>query len=175
LNLRETILSVHTKATCTKIINWVGNNQQRFDELFNLFLSEDKIIAQRSGWPLSYAVMKYPGLIQKHFQRLLKNLRKTGLHDAVKRNSIRLLQDFKIPEKFQGDVMDICFGYISSPAEKPAVKAFSLTVLHNLSKEYPEIKQELKTIIENRWDFESAAFRSRAQQILNEFNTTSSP
>lgn len=175
MNLRETILSAHTKTTCTKIINWVGNNQQRFDDLFNLFLSDDTLIVQRSGWPLSYAVIKYPGLIQKHFQRLLKNLRKNGLHDAVKRNSIRLLQDLKIPEKYQGDVMDICFGYIISPVEKPAVKAFSLTVLHNLSKVYPEIRQELKTIIEDRWDFESAAFRSRAKQILKEFNTTSSP
>lgn len=175
MNLRETILSVHTKANCTKVINWVGNDQQRFDDLFNLFLSEDKIIAQRAGWPLSCAVIKYPGLIQKHFEKLLKNLRKSGLHDSVKRNSIRLLHDLKIPEKYQGDVMDISFGYISSPAEKPAVKAFSLTVLHNLSKEYPEIKQELKTIIVDRWDFESAAFRSRAKQILKEFNTTSSP
>jgi len=40
--------------------------------------------------------------------------------------------------------------------------------LQNLSKIYPEIKQELKTIIEDRWDHESAAFKSRAKKILKD-------
>ena len=63
--------------------------------------------------------------------------------------------------------MNLCFDYLISPDEKPAVKAFSLVVLDNLSKQYPEIKQELKTIIEDRWNFETAAFHSRAKKILN--------
>jgi hypothetical protein len=38
------------------------------------------------------------------------------------------------------------------------------------NKQYPEIKQELKTIIEDHWDFESAAFKSRAKKILKELS-----
>ena len=64
--------------------------------------------------------------------------------------------------------MDICFNYIAAPGEAVAIKAFSLTILQNLSKQYPDIKQELKTIIEDRWDSESAAFRSRAKKIMRE-------
>lgn len=82
---------------------------------------------------------------------------------------MRLLQDIDIPKRYQGTVMNRCFGYIISPSEKPAVKAFSLTVLQNLSNQYPEIKQELKTVIEDRWDIESAAFKSRARKIVKEF------
>ncbi|MES1218558.1 MAG: hypothetical protein ABUT20_23845, partial [Bacteroidota bacterium] len=73
-----------------------------------------------------------------------------------------------IPQRFHGEVMSLCFNYIISPAEPIAVKAFSLTVLQNLSIQYPEIKQELKTIIEDRWDFESTAFKSRAKKILKQ-------
>ena len=90
--------------------------------------------------------------------------------DAVKRNTMRLLQYAGIPEKYQGEVMNLCFDYIISPTEKPAVKAFSLTVLENLSKIYPEIKQELKTVIEDRWDYETVAFKSRARKILKKIN-----
>ena len=79
---------------------------------------------------------------------------------------MRVLEAVPIPKRFQGEVMNTCFDYIVSPAEKPAIKAFSLTVLENLSKQYPEILQELKTIIEDRWDIESAAFRSRAKKIM---------
>ena len=170
MQIRETILAEHSKANCSRIAKWVGNDQQRFDELFDLFINDEPLVVQRAAWPLSYAVIAHPGLIQKHFGRLLKNLKKPGLHDAVKRNTVRLLQDIAIPKKYQGEVMNICFDYIISPSEKPAIKAFSLTVLQHLSDLYPEIKQELKTIIEDRRDLESAAFQSRAKKILKELS-----
>ena len=70
--------------------------------------------------------------------------------------------------------MTLCFDYLLSLDEEIAVKAFSLTVLNNLSILYPEIKQELKTIIEDRWEFEKAAFHSRAKKILNEIGQRNS-
>ena len=166
MNLRKTILTEHSKANCNKIIKWVGENQLRFDELFYLFLNDEYRVVQRAAWPLSYIVIAHPRLIQKHFNKLLKNLHKPGIHDSVKRNTLRLLQEISIPGRFHGDVMNTCFDYIILPTEKPAIKAFSLTVLENLSKQYPDIKQELKTVIEDRWDFETAAFHSRAKKIL---------
>ncbi len=166
MKLRDQILKEHSKANCDIIVKWVGDSQQRFDELFDLFLNDEYRVVQRAGWPLSYAVSAHPKFIQKHFARLLKNLQKPGLHNAVRRNTTRLLQDVDIPQRFQGQVMDLCFEYINSPTEFVAVKAFALTVLENLSKQYPEIKPELKTIIEDRWDYETAAFRSRAKKIL---------
>ena len=166
MKLRDQILKEHSKANRDAIVKWVGDSQQRFDELFDLFLNDEYRVVQRAGWPLSYAVSAHPKFIQKHFSRLLKNLQKPGLHNAVRRNTIRLLQDVTIPQRFQGQVMDLCFDYINSPTEAVAVKAFALTVLDNLSKKYPEIKPELKTIIEDRWDYETAAFHSRAKKIL---------
>lgn len=170
MNLRETILAEHSKANCNRIVAWVGNNQQRFDELLHLFLHDEYRVVQRAGWPLAYAAIAHPSLIKKHLGKILQNLEKPGLHEAVKRNTVRLLQDIKIPEKYHGAVMNRCFDYISSPAEKPAVKAFSLTILQNLSRQYPEISPEIKTVIEDRWDYETAAFKSRARKILKELN-----
>lgn len=165
-NLREEILKEHSKAQCTKIVNWIGNNQQRFDELFNLFLNDEYRVVQRSGWPLSYCVIAHPEFIKKHWTALIKNLSKPNLHPAVKRNSIRLLQDIDIPEKYQGSIMDICFNYVASPTEAVAVKAFSLTVLKNLSKQYPEILPEIKLIIEEQMPHQTAAFKVRAKAFL---------
>ncbi len=97
---------------------------------------------------------------------MVKTLRKEKLHNAVKRNIVRFLQEIPIPQKQQGEVMDICFSFIADPREAVAVKAFSLTILENLSKQYPEILQELKVVIESRWNYETAAFHSRARKIL---------
>jgi hypothetical protein len=166
MKLRETILKEHSKANCTKIVHWIGADQKRFDELFDLFLQDEYRVVQRAAWPLSYAVIAHPQLIKKHFGKLIRNLNKKDLHDAVKRNTVRLLQDITIPEKFHGEIMNLCFDYIQSPDETAAVKAFSLTILEKFSVQYPGIKNELKTIIEDRWNYEKAAFRSRAKKIL---------
>ncbi len=167
MKLREQILKEHSKANRVAIVKWVGASQERFNQLFGLFLNDEYRVVQRASWPLSYIVIAHPQLIQKHFSRLLKNLHKPGIHDSVKRNTVRLLERIRIPDRFHGQVMNICFNYIASSQEAVAIKAFSLTVLERLSHQYPEIKTELKTLIEDRWDYESAAFRSRAKKILS--------
>lgn len=168
MNLREEILKEHSKAQCARIVKWVGSNQVRFDELFELFLKDEYRVVQRAAWPVSYCVIAHPQLIKKHWGRLVKNLKKPTLHDAVKRNSIRLLQDIDIPEKYEGDIMNICFGYIESPGEAIAVKAFSLTVLGNLAKKYPGIIPELKLIIEEQLPYQSPALRSRTKRLYKQ-------
>ena len=166
MDLRKALASEHSKTVTTKIVKWIGDDQSRFDQLFKLFLDKDRVITQRAGWPMSYVVEKHPALIQKHLRALMKNLRQPNLHDAVKRNTVRLLQFVKIPKTYQGDVLNTCFDFVTDPKEKPAVKAFSLTVLENLSKDYPEINNELRVVIESQWENESIAFRSRAKKIL---------
>jgi hypothetical protein len=166
MNLRDTILASHSKSQTDKIVKWVGSSQVRFDQLLNLFLDDEYRVTQRAGWPLSYCAQTHPVLISNRFGRLLKNLQKTGLHDAIKRNTLRMFQDIAIPKRYHGQVMNLCFSYIESPTEAAAIKAFSLTVLENLLLLYPDIKTELKLIIEERWEHETPAFHSRARKIL---------
>ena len=166
MNLRETILAEHSKAQTDAIVHWVGNLQQRFDALCHLFLTDEYRVVQRAAWPLSYCAINNPQFITKHFGDLITNLHKPGLHAAVKRNTIRLLQFVEIPEEFHGEIMNICFNYIALPAETPAVKAFSLSILQNFTKLYPDIREEVRIIIEDRWETESPAFKSRAKRFL---------
>jgi hypothetical protein len=166
MKLREQLLKEHSKANCDTIVKWIGRDQQRFDELFRLFVSDEYRVVQHAAWPLSYVVIQYPQLITKHFTRLISNLNKPNLHDAVKRNSLRLLQHIDIPKKYHGRLMDACFKYISTPGEAVAIKAFSLTVLEKLSKQYPGIIPEIKLLIEENYERETAAFKTRANKFL---------
>lgn len=168
MNLRDEILKEHSKAQCTKIVRWVGNNQQRFDELFRLFLTDEYRVVQRAAWPVSYCVDAHPRLIGKHWEDLMKHLKTPNLHNAVKRNSIRLMQDIDLPEKYHGEIMNICFQYLESPGEALAVKVFSMSVIASLAKYYPEIGPELKLIIEDQLPHQSPGFKSRAKQVMKQ-------
>jgi len=166
MNLTEEILKEHSKEQCKKIVEWVGNSQERFDELFRLFLTAEYRVTQRAAWPMSYCVIAHPEFIKKNFTKLISNLQKPNLHNAIKRNTMRLLQHVDIPKKLQGQVMDICFNYVASPTEAVAIKAFSLTVLSNLAAIYPEILPEIKLLVEEQLPHQTAAFKSRAKQLL---------
>jgi len=167
MNLRNVILSVHSKSRTMEIVNWVRHAQIRFDELFNLFLNSEDLVIQRAAWPISYCVIDHPDLIKKYFKQLIAQLKKPGLHVAVRRNIVRLLQHIEIPSKYHGEIMDICFKFIATHDEAVAVKAFSITILQKLSSRYPQIRQELELIIQERWDYETNAFKSRAGKLLN--------
>jgi hypothetical protein len=168
MDLREEILKEHSKSQCNKIVDWVGDSKQRFNELFNLFLNDEYRITQRAAWPVSYCVEAHPEFIKGNFSKLLKNLKRPNLHGAIKRNSIRLLQHVSIPKKYQGQVMHVCFEYLESPTEAVAIKAFSLTVLGSLAKQYPEILPEIKLLIEDQLPHQTPAFKSSAKVFLKQ-------
>jgi hypothetical protein len=114
-----------------------------------------------------------PCFIKPYIKNLVEQLQRKDVHDAVIRNSIRILQDIEIPEEQHGAVMNSCFELIEQPSTPAAIKAFSLTTLYNFTKVYPEIKQELKLLIETLWDNESPAFKSRGRKILHQLNKNS--
>jgi hypothetical protein len=136
------------------------------DELLHLFTTDEYRVVQRAAWPIGLLAEAQPQLLQKHLPLLVSLLRKPSLHNAVRRNITRILQYLQIPEELKGEVMDACFSFICDVQEKAAVKAFSLTILEQLSEEYPEILPEIITVIEECWEYETAAFHSRAKKIL---------
>jgi hypothetical protein len=167
MDLEKELLQKQTLLRCNRIIQWIGEDADRFALLVKLFFAGDYRITQHASWPMSYCVREYPDLAKSYFGKFINCLSASNAHPAAKRNIVRLLQFAKIPKRYHGKLMDQCFRFISDPAEAIAVKAFSLTILDNLSTDYPEIRPEIKVIIEERMAFETPAFRSRAKKILS--------
>lgn len=164
--IRDELLNEHSKEQAAKIAGYACAGKRNFQELINCFLDKDWRIAQRAAWSVSMAAEKNPSLMQPHIKTLVAQLDRTDVHAAVIRNSVRILQQIEIPEAYHGDVMNACFKFIETPSTPAAIKAFSLTVLHRLSAIYPDIKAELKLIIEESYEQETAAFKSRANHLL---------
>jgi hypothetical protein len=166
MNLRQEILREHSKAQCEKIVDWVGASQERLDQLVQLFLKGEYRVTQRAAWPLSYVAQRSPFLFRKHLSKLVNHLSRPQLHDAVIRNTVRLLQFVDIPKTLHGKVMDTCFKYIEDPEKPVAIKVFSLTVVSQMARHYPDIIPEIRLLIEEQLPHQTAAFRSRAKRSL---------
>lgn len=170
MNIQEELLKEknHSKTQALKISNYACSSPKHFKELMQCFLSNEYRLAQRAAWSVSWAAQNKPELITPYIKDLVAQLPRKDVHDAVIRNSVRILQQIEIPESLHGELMNYCFEFIESNSVPAAIKAFSLTTLYNLSKFYPEIKNELKLIIEERWNNETAAFKSRGKKILSQ-------
>ena len=173
MNIREELLKEkeHSREQALKISAFAISSPKHFKELMQCFLFNDYRLAQRAAWSVSWATKKNPDLIKPYIKDLVAQLTRKDVHDAVIRNSVRILQQIEIPEKLHGELMNNCFSFIESATTPVAIKAFSLTTLFNLSKIYPEIKNELRIIIEERWNNETAAFKQRGKKILKALNT----
>lgn len=168
MDIKEELLKakIHFKEDALRITSYACSSPKRFAELMDCFLSNEYRLAQRAAWSVSWAARQKPQLIKPYIKDLVAQLPRTDVHNAVIRNSVRILEAIEIPEELHGDVMNACFGFIEKVSTPAAIKAFSLTTLSNLSNYYPEIKQELKLIIEERWNIETPAFKARAKKIL---------
>jgi hypothetical protein len=168
VDLEKELLKKQTLVQCNRIIKYIGDKELQFAELMKLFFGGEYRLTQHAAWPMSYCIQKYPILAKPYLKKFIDQLSDSNAHTTAKRNIVRLLQFVEIPKRFHGKLMNICFQFISNPEEAIAVKAFSLSILSNLVKIYPEILPEIKTVIEARWEFETPAFRSRARKILKQ-------
>jgi len=166
MNLREEILREHNKTHALEIAHYACSSTARFKELMDCFLQGEYRLSQRAAWSMSWAAREKPAMIQPYIKDLVAQLQRTDVHPSVIRNAVRILQEVFIPEELHGEVMNACFGFIENPATPVAIKAFSLTTLGNLATHYPDIMPELKLIIEERWEHETAAFKTRAKKVL---------
>ena len=166
MDLKTEILKGHSKKHTDRIVKYIGNDPARFQELVNVFLAGPYRVTQRAGWPLSICVEAHPGLVAPHLSTLIKHLSKPGIHDSVKRNTLRLLQFISIPKKLHGRVADLCFSYLTDKKGPIAVHVFAMSALASVAKENPELKKELQLIIEDHLPFASAAYLSRARKVL---------
>ena len=176
MNLKDEILSSHSKDTVNRVVAWVGTDKERFKELFNLFYKGDKRIAQCSSWSLSNVCEKNKDFIHPYLGQLLEKVQEPGAHAGVKRNVTKILQEILIPEKWEGEVMNLCFRWAEDAEVEIATKCNALTTLANLAKKYPEIKHEIIYLMDNMMR-ESAppSLCARRKSVMKILNKVSEP
>ncbi|MBX2945339.1 MAG: hypothetical protein KF725_05860 [Cyclobacteriaceae bacterium] len=166
LNLLQKIFKARNKSEVDSLVQFIGNNPKKFDDLVNIFLAEPYQISQRASRVLTFCAERHPKLVKPYLKKLISNLDKNPIHNAAKRNTIRLLQFVDIPKKLQGRAAAICFQYLDNTGEPIAVRVFSMTVLANIASDKPELKNELLLLLEKHLPYGSAGFVSRAGKII---------
>ncbi len=97
------------------------------------------------------------------------------LFDFMEKNHPSCLSSFAswwhycgVPEVNEAKAIDYLFKWFLSAETAVYIKTRALWVLVELSKKYPELKQELRICVGEEMDKYSAEFRKRAVKVLHE-------
>jgi hypothetical protein len=167
MNLEVELLREHSKRQTVRIARWIGPDKRRFRQMMELLLHGDCIVTQRAAWVLSSCYEFHPQLIAPWLPALLKKMREPGVHDALKRNVVRILECIDIPKPLLGTVVSLCFEYLDSVEAPIAVKAYSMSVLQRVAEQEPDLKHELQAAIELMIPYVAPALQARGRMVIN--------
>jgi hypothetical protein len=130
------------------------------------FLRGEYRVTQRAAWAVGICAERNPALIRPYLGKMISRMLEPGVHPAVQRNVVRLLQDVEIPGPLLGKVASSCFDLLFSADAPVAVKVFSMSVLARIALKRPDLCRELQLAINQQIPFATAGFRSRARRVL---------
>lgn len=145
-----------------------------FNQLMVCFFSGEYRVSQRAAWCVSHAVGQKPSLILPCLKKVINQLLRNDVHDAVVRNSIRILNRIEIPAEHHGEVMNVCF-FLAKKSETPvAIKAFALSILFKFFFQYPDMAAELEVVAEAGIE-DKPAVKNVAAKILTALHKRKAP
>ena len=165
MDLKEALLEEHSKAQTMRIVDYIGSDKTRFATLMDLLFANEEVVSARAAWAVGHAAEARPNLAKPYLTRLLENLRRP-VHDAVRRNTLRLVQEAELTEEQMGLAADLCFEIVPDASQPAAVRAYALTICQRVCEAEPALCGELEFIIENFLHGSPPAVQSRARKVL---------
>ncbi len=162
--IKELLSQEQTKIVRDKTVALVLEDNSNMKLLMECFFADNYRMNQYASWAVTVIGEKEPQLILPYLNSMIAAL-DNPKHDAVVRNTVRLLQFIDIPEELEGKIYDKCFEYLNNPKKATAIRVFSMSVLAKIAMKYPELKEELIKSIELYYSGGSKGFKSRANHI----------
>ncbi len=167
MDIKSALLKEHSRKQALKISNYIGKDPKKFKILADFFLGNEYRLAQRAAYSINFCGTNHPNLITPLIPKMLLKLEDKNVHDAVKRNSLRLFQFISIPKKYHGKVVQTSFKLLQDYSQPIAIRVFAMTTIANLCPLYPELSNELLPIIQKELSQNpKPAYISRAKKAL---------
>ena len=149
------------------VAHCIGDDETEFGRLMAVVLHGKEPVVQRAAWVMDICMETHPWLLSPYVDTLIEALPMFGNY-GVKRQVVKTLATREIPEKFEGQVADLCFCWIQSSDVPVAIKVHCMQILANIALRHPDLSEELQMVINEQIPRNSAGFASRGRKILKQ-------
>ena len=108
-----------------------------------------------------------PGLATTYLSKIIQALPALESKGSL-RSLLRMLCRYDIPEEKQGLLIDLCFSYLVSELYPLAVKVHAMQIVYNHVLIYPELKDELVTVLEDQMENNTVGFLARGRRLIKQ-------
>src|SRR5262249_4079942 len=157
----QALAAEHSRRQTMAIVEYIGDDAERFAELMKIFFAGEYRLTQRAAWPMNYCAERNPALIRPYLSKLIDCLKREDMHDAVRRNVVRLLQFIEIPRRLSGKIYSHCVDLVDDAYEPVAVRVFAMSVAARIAKQEPDLMNELRLIVKKHLPHTTVAFQKR--------------
>jgi hypothetical protein len=164
MDIKEQLLVEISRINSDYIAAYINRDPKLFKELMDLVFESKHPIPMRASWVASIISDAYPDLLLPYVPKIISQLKNFD-HTGVRRNFLRYLATIDIPESIAGGLFDDCYNWLLSRDAPPAVKVHSMQIIYNISRNEPDLLKELSLILDELKHHESAAIRSRSNEI----------
>jgi len=161
MDIRAQLLSELSRANVDFTIHSLGNSKEHFRELIEIILNDKDPLPMRASWVAEGITARYPALIDPYMKELVSKFS----HPGTMRNILKIFSRIDINKKFHGEIAHTCFDWITDEDKPVAVKVYSMQILANLIRIYPELENEFMELIDEQIPRSSAGFKACAKKI----------
>lgn len=115
---------------------------------------------------LRYVGEHSPVLLEPWHERMIASMSRVPVHGAVKRNVLRMYECIEILPRLYDALAEFGFSCLADAQEDVAVRCTAMAVLGKICQAVPDLKPELRLLVEEYYEHGSAAFKSRARKVL---------
>ncbi len=163
----EDLLVDSSKITADMAVHTIGEDPVLFQKVLDFALEDRDVFAQRASRVIQLSATKYPFLIKPHLNNIITSFPEFR-NGGLKRNMLRYLSKHtkELTEEQHGILFDVCYMFLMNSEEKPSIIVYSMDILYDISNQYPDLKNELISCIENKMPTASAGIKSRSKKML---------
>jgi hypothetical protein len=165
MDFRRLLLSFPSGFEKELYIAEVGASEKKFKDLLDISLFEKDPLAWRAAWIVDGTDEQFPGLARDFIFSIVQSLPEIESKGCL-RSLLRMLCRYEIAEEKQGMLIDLCFKYLVSELYPVAVKVHAMQIIYNHALIYPELKEELITVISDQVDNNSVGFKARGKRLI---------
>lgn len=170
MNFKEALSHDSSRSMIETIADAVGSNTSYFAEVLGIAVTAKDMSSSRAARVLDLCTEKNPKLGMDFANEIAVKLMK--LTDGrIKRSLCRIMtRHLPNDDEVLGYFINFAFEQIGSTKAPVALKVYAMQALFNISKQIPDIKNELIGIIEEGIPKNTPAFAGRGRILLKEMN-----
>jgi len=164
----ESKLVDSSRLVADMLVQEIGDEVSKFNEMLTLSLKDKYPVSMRAARVIALCAERNPKLIEPFFNQFILPLKILKV-DGVKRSFLKILAETSLiyDEESAGILTDIAFSWLEDSRQAISIRYYCIEILLKVSKQYPEIGNELQEMLEDLLKDSSSGIKSKSRKVIN--------